>query len=127
MGNDKKPTLPIWLSYPTTSRYGYPCYAFLIPQLQNLNPLHGICLDWYLIPFIFFAYLFIYFLEKGRNYVSFIVTIIINITALLSHTVTLFRYFMPMIHGVYNKTPPSTSPYLPPSTTFFPGVFIVLQ
>ena len=124
MGNDKKPTPSAWLSNPKNSKFippiwlsyltdsTYPCYGFLILQLQNVNSLHGISLDWYLIPFTFFTYLFIYFLEKGRNYVSFIITIVSNITLLLSHTVIFFRYFISLSHGVNKKAPPS-APLLP--------------
>ena len=109
---------PIWLSYPTVSTYCCLCYGFLLPQHQNLDLLHGIFLDWYLIQFIFFTYLCIYFLDKGRNYVSFRITITVllycyyNITVLPPHNVIFFGYFMPVSHGVSKKTPP-----IPPPTS----------
>ena len=50
------------------------------------------------------------FLEIGRNYVSVIITIINNITVLVSHYVICFGYFISMSHGVNKKTPPIVSP-----------------
>ena len=42
----------------------------------------------------------LYFLEIARNYVSIIITIINNITVLVSHSVICFGYFMAMSHAV---------------------------
>ena len=56
-----------------------------------------------------------------------IITIISNITALMSHNVISFVYFVPMSHGVSKKAPTFVSrPHLP-LTTFSPVLFVVLQ
>ena len=55
-------------------------------------------------------------LEIGRKYVSLIITIVNNITVLVSHNVICSGYFMPMSHGVNKKAPqlsPLTFPSLP--------------
>ena len=62
-----------------------------------------------------------------RNYVSIIITIVGNITVLVSHNVIFFAFSMPMGHGVNKKTPSSVSPTSIPSTRFSLGLFIVLE
>ena len=66
------------------------------------------------------------FLEKGTKYVSIIITIIGNITALVSHSVIFFGYFMPRamvsLRNLLQVPPPP-----PPPTRFSPGLFAVLQ
>ena len=62
-----------------------------------------------------------------RNYVSIIITIVGNITVLVSHNVIFFAFSMPMGHGVNKKTPSSVSPSSIPSTRFSLGLFIVLE
>ena len=58
----------------------------------------------------------------GRNYVSITITIISNITVLVSHNVVCFGA---MSYGVNKKAPPIVSP--PPlSLTGFPPVFFVV-
>ena len=68
-----------------------------------------------------------FFLETGRNYVSIIITIISNITVLVSNSVFCFGCFMPMSHGVNKKAPPIVSP--PPLlfTRFSSGSFVEMQ
>ena len=58
------------------------------------------------------------FLEKGTKYVSIIITIIGNITALVSDSVIFFGYFMSMSHGVIKKSPPSASSTSSPYQVF---------
>ena len=62
-----------------------------------------------------------------RNYMSIIITIVSNITVLVSHNVTFFGFFMPMDHGVNKKTPSSVSPTFISSTRILLGLFIVLE
>ena len=62
-----------------------------------------------------------------RNYVSIIITIVDNITVLVSHNVIFFGFSMPMGRGVNRKTPSSVSPTSIPSTRFSLGLFIVLE
>ena len=45
----------------------------------------------------------------GRNYMSIIITIVSNITVLVSHII-FFGFFMPTSHGVNKKTPSSAYP-----------------
>ena len=75
--------------------------------------------------FFWVSYLTQFFLEIGRNYVSIIITIISNITVLVSHNVICFRYFIPMSHGVSKNAPPILSPI--PPTRFSPELFVILQ
>ena len=58
---------------------------------------------------------------------SIIITIISNITVLVSHNVICLGYLMPMNHGVKNKARLIFSPPPLPLTRFSPGLFIVLQ
>ena len=51
---------------------------------------------------------------------SIIITIVGNITVLVSHNIIFFEFFMPMSHGFNKKTPSSVSPHLP-------GLFVVLR
>ena len=62
-----------------------------------------------------------------RNYASITITIIGNITVLVSYSVICFGYFMPISHGVNTKAPPIASPPPLPLTKFSPGLFVVLQ
>ena len=39
-------------------------------------------------------------MDDGRNYVPLTITVVSNITMLVSHNVIFIRYFMPMSHGV---------------------------
>ena len=55
------------------------------------------------------------------------ITIVSNITVLVSRNVLFFGYFMPMSHGVNKKTPPSVSSHLPPPAIFSSVLFAVLQ
>ena len=52
--------------------------------------------------------------------VSIITTNVSNIAVLLSHNVTCFTYFMPMSHGINEKTP-TIAFHQPPSPPFWPG------
>ena len=104
---------PIWLLYPTTSKPWYPCYGFLILQFQNFTNL----LPWNCSRLAIALFIFLFFLEIGRNYImsimSIIITIVSNVTVLVSQNIIFFGFSMPMSHGVNNKTPPSVSPHLP--------------
>ena len=51
---------------------------------------------------------------------SIIITIVSNITVLVSHNIIFFGFFMPLSHGVNKKTPSSVSPHLP-------GLFVVYK
>ena len=58
---------------------------------------------------------------------SVIITIVRNITVLVSQNIIFLGFFMPMSHSVSKKTPP-----VPPLTSFSPsrfspGLFVVLQ
>ena len=58
---------------------------------------------------------------------SIIITIASNITVLVSYNIILFRFFMPMSHGVKKKTFSSACLHLHPPTRFSPGLFVDLQ
>ena len=60
----------------------------------------------------------------GRNYVSITITIISNITVLVSHNVICFGA---MSYGVNKKAPPIVSPPLLSLTGFPPVFFVVLK
>ena len=49
---------------------------------------------------------------------SIVITIITNITVLVSHNIIYFRYFMLTSHGVNKKAPPVVSPTLFPYQVF---------
>ena len=86
-------------------KYCYPSYCFLIPQFQNfINLAHE---------FFLFQYSYLIFLQIGRNYVSIIITVISNISVLVSHNAICSGCFMPLSHGVNKKALPVVSP--PPS------------
>ena len=101
--------------------HSYHWYRILTPQFQNFtNSPHGnflICNPSY------------FFLVIGRNNVSISITIVSNITVLVSHIVIIwFGYVKPMIHGVNKNSsqlPPTTTSL--PSAGFSPGMFVVLQ
>ena len=57
-------------------------------------------------------------LEIDRNYVSIIITIISNITVLVSHNAICFGYFIRISHDVNKKAPLIVSP-TPPSLLGF--------
>ena len=67
---------------------------------------------------ILLNFLFLFFLETGRNYESILITIISNITVLVSHNVICFGYFFPTSHGVSKKAPPNVSPTPFPDQVF---------
>ena len=48
-------------------------------------------------------------MKIARNYVSIVITIISNITVLVSHNAICFGHFIPMSHGVNKKAPPIIS------------------
>ena len=96
------------------------------PQLQNIAipvidllphnfkisptiPMELFCIDIELIPIILF----------WSRKVSIIITIVSDITVLVSHNVILFGYIMPMSYGINKKTAPSDSCNLPPSYQVF--------
>ena len=54
------------------------------------------------------------FLKIGRNYGWIIITIISNITVLVSHNVICFGHFMSMSHGANKKAPTIIPPPQPP-------------
>ena len=56
-----------------------------------------------------------------------IITIISNITVLVSHNVICFGCFMPMSHVIYKKAPPTVSPPPLPLTRVFTRFFAALQ
>ena len=76
------------LSYLTISKFYQP---------NNWNPF------WLVIPLNFY-------LEIGRNYVSIIITIISNITVLVSDNGICFEYFIRTSHVVNKKAPPIVYP-----------------
>ena len=84
-----------WLSYFTTSKYCYQTSTWNIFEL--------------VIPLNFWG-------EKGRKYILILVTMVSDITVLVSQNVIFFRYFMPMGHDITKKSPPSAS--FPPSSTY---------
>ena len=53
------------------------------------------------------------FLKIGRNYGWIIITIISNITVLVSHNVICFGHFMSMSHGANKKAPTIIPPPTP--------------
>ena len=57
------------------------------------------------------------FLKIGRNYGWIIITIISNITVLVSHNVICFGHFMSMSHGANKKAPTIIPPPNPPTPT----------
>ena len=100
--------------------------GFLTPQFQNFTNLS----PWNFFrlvpnPTYFYFYLLIY-LEICRNYTSVIITIVSNITVLVSHDIIFFGFIMPMSHGVNKKTSSSVSPYLHLPYQVFTK-FVVLQ
>ena len=54
--------------------------------------------------------LFFQFLEIFINYMSILITIVSNITVLVSHNIIFYRFFISVNHGVNKKTPSSVSP-----------------
>ena len=84
-------------------------HGYLTPQLQTIgtNPPHRIFLNWW-SHVIFFG--------RTEEIVSILVTIISNITLLVSQNVIFFRYFILMGHAVNKKIPPSAS--FPPSSPY---------
>ena len=55
------------------------------------------------------------------------ITIVSNITLLVSHNIIFFGFYVPMSHGVNKKTPPRASPTSLSLTNFSQGLFVVLQ
>ena len=64
---------------------------------------------------------FFFFFEIGKNYMSIVITIVSNITVLVSHNVTFFGGYMHMSHDVNKNTPPSTSLKISPLPRFNQG------
>ena len=58
------------------------------------------------------------FLEIGRNCVPIVITVISNVTVLVSHSVIYFGYFIPMGHGVNKKVALIVSTTSPPYQVF---------
>ena len=86
---------PIWLSHSTTWKYCSPCYCFLTPQFRTFMNL--------LIGIFWVSNLTKFSLKIDRNYAPILITIISNITVLVSHNVICFRFYMPISHYVNKK------------------------
>ena len=107
-----------WLLKPTISKFCHSSY--MVITLQNLKILQSLLLlshptiskFYQLARWIFWGVSnpSWFFLEISRNYASIIITIISNITVIVSHNVTCFGYFMPMSNGVNRKAPTIVSP-----------------
>ena len=80
------------------------------------------------------------FLEISRNYVPIIITIIRNITVLVSQNVICLEYFITMSHSIFffiyiyikivivlKEGSSNCLPTLLPLTRFSPSLFVVLQ
>ena len=129
---------PLWLSYPITWKYCYPCYSFLALQFQNLNPPHAFFWIIIIIPLIFYIYfsfiLFLYYfllfflLDKSRTSVLIVITILL-ITLLCWCYAILFSFeilclwVMVSTKSLFQVCP---SPPSPP-TTLSPGMFVVSE
>ena len=104
---------PAWLLKPTISKFCHSSY--MVITLQNLKILRSLLLlshttiskFYQLARWIFWGVSnpSWFFWEISRNYASIIITIISNITVLVSLYVTCFGYFMPMSNGVNRKAP----------------------
>ena len=109
---------PAQLLNPIISKFRY--LSYVVITLYNLNILlslvllsHSTISKFYQPTNSIFWGLVIplnFFLEIGKNYVSIIITIISNITLLVSHNIIYFGYFMPTSHGTNKKAPPIVSP-----------------
>lgn len=103
MGKTHKPTL---LSNPTISKFAILLYVYRTPKLRNIAIPTIVFLTPTILKFKSFTWNFIglvsnrtFFLEKCRNSVEIIITIVYNVIVLVSHNVIFFGYFMPMNHG----------------------------
>ena len=80
------------------------------------------------IPLLVFL---LFFIEIGKNYTvpikSVVITIVSNITMLVSQSIIFFGYFVPMNHSVNKKTSLSSSPIPLSPTKFSPGLLVLLQ
>ena len=99
-----------WLSYFTTSKYCYQTSTWNIFEL--------------VIPLNFWG-------EKGRKYILILVTMVSDITVLVSQNVIFFRYFL-YIFCLWAMISPKSLlqvplSLLPQPTRFCPGLFVVLQ
>ena len=73
--------------------------GFLSPQFKNFTNLS----PWNffgLVPNPFYLFIYLFIFEICRNYMSIIITIVSNITVLVSYHIIFVGFFMPMIHGV---------------------------
>ena len=120
IGNDQKPTYYCLLhghGYQIpVSKFCHPSYMVIIshnfkallsllslfhPTISNFTNLP----PWNFFGLVIIFYLFIYFFrEIGRNYILsitlIIITIVSNITVLVSQNIIFFGFFIPMSHGV---------------------------
>ena len=74
------------MAYPTDSQYSYPCLGFLSHDFKILLTLY-MEFFWIGNPTFFWV-----FFDIDRNYVLIIITIVINITVLLSYSIIWFGY-----------------------------------
>ena len=111
MGNNQKPSCS---SYIAIDPHNFQILLFLLygyhtPQLENIAlpaivfSLHTRTFMNLLIGIFWVSNLTKFSLKIDRNYVSILITIISNITVLVSHNVICFIFFMPISHYV-NQT-----------------------
>ena len=91
--------------------------GFLTSQFQNFTNLS----QWNFFGLVSNpTYSFIYlFIEICRNYMSITITIVSNITVLVSHNIIFCGFFMPMSHGFNKKTTSSAFQHLHPPYQVF--------
>ena len=113
-----------WFSSTSVSFNSFLLHCYHTPKLENVtilaiafSPNNFEILQTYHKKFFRLSNLTELFWGIGRNYVSIMITILSNITVLVSQTVTCFGYLMSVNHGVNKKaptfvsaTPPSPSP-----------------
>ena len=86
------------------------------PTISNFYQSFTSRWNWDFLIFFFFrlipipTYLFFQFLEIFINYMSISITIVSNITVLVSHNTIFYGFFMSLNHGVNKKTPSRVSP-----------------
>ena len=103
------------LLYLTASKHCHICWT-LSPHNFKLLPIFHITMEFGFFDFFFFrlipipTYLFFQFLEIFINYMSISITIVSNITVLVSHNTIFYGFFMSLNHGVNKKTPSRVSP-----------------
>ena len=127
MGNDQKSRCSFCIVFEPHNfkilpflLHGYQKYCYPHPTISKCYQPITLSFFGLIIPLNFF-------LEIGRKYESIIITVISNITVLVSHNVICFRYFMLMSHGV--SIIRLLQLFLPrlPLTRSLPGLFVVLQ